>query len=104
MMSVLFKPREREIEALESIEGGPLREFFPLLCSSPTKACACAASFSLCFFMIFVCVVCLSLVLGGGNGSFLGGIGWFYYVGFSLGFTFKVVILWNLYFDWEHLA
>jgi hypothetical protein len=65
-MSVLFKPREREIEALESVEGGPLRKFFPLLCFSPIKACAYAASFSLYFFMIFLCVVCLSLVLGGG--------------------------------------
>ena len=50
----------------------------------PTKACACAASASLCLSVslsLFLCVVCLSLVLVGVNGSFLGGIGWFYYVG-----------------------
>lgn len=45
--------------------------------------------FKCCFFVIFVCVVCLSLVLGGGY--------WVLLVGFimwiCLSFTFQVVIL-----------
>ena len=49
------------------------------------KTCGCAASPSLCL-SVWLCVVCLSLVLSGVNESFFGGIGWFYYVGLHSSF------------------